>query len=313
MHHRIARLVRCRLVAELSTRLSSNLSKISVISIDVPPTRQLLLRRRIDRRCRVPFSPSAGPPRDVPVFARHTKLQPENARATSPLRTPVVSPHRHRRSVMKQRVRQHVGFVASSRGPAPPSGPPRSRDLVVGTLDGNLHPNVGVVIFAVDGELCSPCCGKPDCAYRLCYGCALRGIHRVSGATEVWVTFDSHVVADVDFIEVSNLDTSTLIPGTLHPNPAFDAHAPIVNDVAVIAFETPVVGLTPAVLQLPVCSMSARTTRMELKPIVHRVGYGVNQTDRYCEGPPTLVRDLNRRFATSGLDAPRASVTVVSR
>jgi hypothetical protein len=32
--------------------------------------------------------------------------------------------------------------------------------IINGTLDGNLHPNVGVVIFAVDGELVSPCSGN---------------------------------------------------------------------------------------------------------------------------------------------------------
>ena len=132
-------------------------------------------------------------------------------------------------------------------------GTNRTHAIINGTLDGNLHPNVGVVIFAVGGELLiSPFLVKINSAHRLCYGGALPGIHRVPGCDSgVGYRCASHVDADVNFIEVSNLSMSTLIPGTLHPNPAFDAHGPDPNDVAVITFETPVVGITPAVLPTP--------------------------------------------------------------
>ncbi len=122
------------------------------------------------------------------------------------------------------------------------------------------------------------------------------------GATQVWVSFASHVVADVNFIEVSNLDTSTLIPGTLHPNPAFDAHAPDANDVAVITFETPVDGITPAVL--PTLGLLDELGQQNgLKDQLFTVvGYGVNQRI-VGGGPKTYLRDLSRRFATSGLNS----------
>ena len=74
------------------------------------------------------------------------------------------------------------------------------------------------------------------------------------GATQVWVTFDSQ----------ANIETSPLIPGTMHPNPAYDANAPDPNDVAVITLETPVQGIPLSTFRPPVCSMGRRG------PAVHR-------------------------------------------
>ena len=93
----------------------------------------------------------------------------------------------------------------------------------------------------------------------------------------MWVSFASHVDADVNFIEVSNLDMSTLIPGTLHPNPAFDAHGPDPNDVAVITFETPVVGITPAVLPTPVLLDELGQQNGLKDQLFTVVGYGAYQ------------------------------------
>ena len=118
----------------------------------------------------------------------------------------------------------------------------------------------------------------------------------------MWVSFASHVDADVNFIEVSNLDMSTLIPGTLHPNPAFDAHAPDPNDVAVITFETPVDGITPAVLPTPGLLDELGQQNGLKDQLFTVVGYGVNQRI-VGGGPTTYLRDLSRRFATSGLNS----------
>ena len=90
--------------------------------------------------------------------------------------------------------------------------------------------------------------------------------------------------------------------GTLHPNPAFDAHAPDPNDVAVITFETPVVGITPAVLPTPGLLDELGQQNGLKDQLFTVVGYGVNQRI-VGEGQPTPVRDLNRLFATSGLNA----------
>ena len=78
------------------------------------------------------------------------------------------------------------------------------------------------------------------------------------------------VDADVNFIEVSNLDTSPPPPpGVRH------AHGPDPNDVAVMTFETPVVGITPAVLPAPGLLDETRTTEWTQGPSSSTVvGYG---------------------------------------
>ena len=203
---------------------------------------------------------------------------------------------------MKSRTRHRVVSVASVVALLF-LGMNRTHAIINGTLDGNLHPNVGVVIFErADGQLISPCSGNLIAPTVFVGAAHCADFIESQGATQVWVTFDSQVDADVDFIAVSNLDTSTLIPGTLHPNPAFDVHAPDPNDVMVITFETPVVGITPAVLPTPGLLDELGQQNGLKDQLFTVVGYGVNQRI-VGEGPPTLVRDLNRRFATSGLNA----------
>jgi len=70
----------------------------------------------------------------------------------------------------------------------------------------------------------------------------------------------------------------------------------------VITFETPVVGITPAVLPTPGLLDQLGQQNGLKDQLFTVVGYGVNQRI-IGEGPPTLVRDLDRRFATSGLNA----------
>ena len=60
---------------------------------------------------------------------------------------------------MKQRARQHAGLVASVVALLV-LWTSLTHAILNGTLDGNLHPNVGVVIAAVDGQLFSPCSGN---------------------------------------------------------------------------------------------------------------------------------------------------------
>ena len=203
---------------------------------------------------------------------------------------------------MKSRTRQRVVSVASVVALFL-LGTNRTHAIINGTLDGNLHPNVGVVIFAVGGDLLiSPCSGNLIAPTVFVTAAHCADFIESSGATQVWVTFDSHVDADVNFIEVSNLDTSTLIPGTLHPNPAFDVHAPDPNDVAVITFETDVDGIIPAVLPTPGLLDELGQQNGLKDQLFTVVGYGVNQRI-VGGGPKTYLRDLSRRFATSGLNS----------
>jgi len=204
-------------------------------------------------------------------------------------------------SVMKQRSCQHVGTAATV-AVLLLLATTLTHAIINGTLDGNLHPNVGVVISEVDGQKFSPCSGNLIAPTVFVGAAHCLEFIKLVGGTQVWVSFASHVDADVNFIEVSNLDTSTLIPGTLHPNPAFDAHAPDAHDVAVITFETPVVGITPAELPTPGLLDDLGQQNGLKDQLFTVVGYGVNQRI-VGGGAKTYLRDLSRRFATSGLSS----------
>lgn len=192
---------------------------------------------------------------------------------------------------MQQRARKHTGLVASVVALLV-LWTSLTHAILNGTLDGDLHLNVGVAIAAVDGELFSPCSG--NLIEPTVFVTAAHCVEFIesAGATQVWVTFDSQ----------ANVETSQLIPGTMHPNPAFEANAPDPNDVAVITFDTPVTGITPAVL--PTAGLLDELGEQNgLKDQLFTVvGYGVNQRI-VSGGQTTYLRDLNRRFATSGLNA----------
>jgi Trypsin len=191
-------------------------------------------------------------------------------------------------------------------------GTSRTHAILDGTLNGNLHPNVGVVIFEADGQLISPCSGNLIAPTVFVTAAHCLAFIESQGATQVWVSFASQIVADVDFISVSNLDTSTLIPGTLHQNPAFDnVHWPDPNDVAVITFETPVVGIVPAVLPTPGLLDELGQQNGLKDQLFTVVGYGVNQRI-VGGGPKTYLRDLSRRFATSALNSLRPALLHLS-
>lgn len=192
---------------------------------------------------------------------------------------------------MKPRTRQRVVFVASVvalflLGTSP------THAILNGTLDGNRHPNVGAVVAEVDGQRFSPCSGILIAPAVLVGAAHCLDFLEDVGATQVWVTFDSQ----------ANVETSQLIPGTMHPNPAFEANAPDPNDVAVITFETPVVGIVPAVLPtLGLLDQLGEKNGLK-DQLFTVVGYGANQRI-VGEGPQTFLFDLKRRFATSELNA----------
>jgi hypothetical protein len=202
---------------------------------------------------------------------------------------------------MASRLRRHAGVTASVGIMLLVLGG-RPHAIINGTVDGSLHPNVGVVVAATEDSLFSPCSGNLIAPTVFVTAAHCLDYIQSRGATEVWVTFASHVGADVDFLELSNLDTTTLIRGTLHPNAAFTPNGPDPHDVAVITLDTPAAGITPAALPAP--QLLDRLGRHNgLKDQLFTVvGYGVNQRV-VSGGLTTYVRDLNRRFATSGLNA----------
>jgi Trypsin len=191
-----------------------------------------------------------------------------------------------RRYVMKQRALQHASLVASVVALLL-LRTSLTHAIINGTFDGNLHPNVGLVVAEAAGGKFTPCSGNLIAPTVFVTAAHCLEFIASRGATQVWVTFDSQ----------ANLDTSPLIPATLHPNPAYEANAPDPNDVAVITFETAVEGIVP--VDLPSPGLLDQVSADQLFTVV---GYGVNE-QILGDGPPTFLRDRARRFATSEFNA----------
>lgn len=170
--------------------------------------------------------------------------------------------------------------------------------ITFGSLDGNLHPNVGGLI--VDW-------GNPPQKVLICSGTLvapdvfLTAAHCVSflptppGATgpHVWVTFDS------------NFDpvTSILLPGTVHMNPAYTGIPSEPGDMAVIKLDAATSGIPPA--QLPTLGfLDELQASKELKNAVFTaVGYG-ERREAKTGGPHALFPSGDTRlYAYSSFNA----------
>ena len=145
--------------------------------------------------------------------------------------------------------------------------------IINGTLDGNLHPNVGMVVAEANGVKFTPCSGILVAPQVFVGAAHCLEFIASRGATQVWVTFDSQV----------NLDSSQLIAATLHPNPAYDANAPDPNDVAVITLATPVEGIVYG--ELPTPGLLDGVGAGQLFTVV---GYGANERI-VGDGPVTFL------------------------
>lgn len=189
---------------------------------------------------------------------------------------------------MESRIRQHMSFGASV-GAMLLLGSSLTHAIFNGTLDGNRHPNVGMVVAEGGGGRFTPCSGSLIAPTVFMTAAHCLDFIASRGGTRVWVTFDPE----------ANPDSPTLIPGTMHPNPAFELNAPDPNDVAVITLATPVDDR--GLVGLPTPGLLDTVGPGQLFTVV---GYGANERI-IGEGPPTFLRDRVRRFATSELNAVR--------
>jgi hypothetical protein len=163
-----------------------------------------------------------------------------------------------------------------------------------GTVDNNLHPNVGsiVVDFNTPGVLQSGCSGTliSPTVFLTAGHCInfLQG----KGLTRVPVTFDPVVT-----------QSATLHMGTMHLNPLFPGPNSDPEDLGVIVLDEPIVGITPATL--PSLGLLDRMSAdHSLKNTLFTiVGYGATDTV-FGGGPPDATQGRGtRRYATEGFTA----------
>ncbi len=162
-----------------------------------------------------------------------------------------------------------------------------SQGIVNGTLDGNLHPEVGALIAEFQpGEkdvLCSGTLIAPQ-VYLTAAHCT--NYLASLGITDVWVTFDSQFTAK-----------SKLIHGSYVTDPAYNAYAgpggsSDPHDLAVVLLDTAAKGITPALL--PTAGL---LDSLDLySQTFTAVGYGTVRSSS-TTGPNAFFFDSTRRYA----------------
>jgi hypothetical protein len=143
-----------------------------------------------------------------------------------------------------------------------------------GTIDGNAHPAVGLLL-ADNGN--GP---EPDCSGSLVSPTVFVTAGHCTAnlaSNRVWVSFDPQYVAG----------TSALLPGTAHTDPQWGLVKGDSHDLAVVVLDQPVAGVSPYALP----SANLLETSAIKKQTVTNVGYGYS--DR------TFTFDGYRRWSVS--------------
>jgi secreted trypsin-like serine protease len=105
--------------------------------------------------------------------------------------------------------------------------------ITYGQPDGNRHPNVGALVGPFDGQTYPYCSGT-----LISPTVFLTAAHCDDDGSKVYVTFDSTYTS-----------RSKLYSGTFHADPLYIQSQNDPHDIAVVVFEKPIRGITPA--QLP--------------------------------------------------------------
>lgn len=150
--------------------------------------------------------------------------------------------------------------------------------ITYGQADGNRHPNVGALV----GQFTSGT--FPYCSGTLISPTVfLTAAHCNIGRARVYVTFD----------EIFS-SKSKLVAGTYYADALYNWAQDDPHDIAVVVFDSPVRGITPA--RLP--SAGALGALRVNQPFT-AVGYGAQETG----APPSLVYYDSREFSVGSLNA----------
>ena len=156
-----------------------------------------------------------------------------------------------------------------------------AKAITYGQPDGNKHPNVGALVGIFDGQTYPYCSGT-----LIAPTVFLTAAHCDIGPTTVYVTFDTTYTSK-----------SKLYTGTFYADPLYNPSQSDPHDIAVVVFDKPIRGITPA--QLPTLGQFATLSKDQQ---FTAVGYGGQEPVSQPGGPVIGYLDT-REYAVGTLNA----------
>jgi secreted trypsin-like serine protease len=153
--------------------------------------------------------------------------------------------------------------------------------ITYGQPDGNRHPNVGALVGTFDSQTYPYCSGT-----LISPTVFLTAAHCDIGTSTVYVTFDSAYNTH-----------SKLYSGTFYGDPLYSQTQNDPHDIAVVVFDKPIRGITPA--QLPTLGQFAQVAKDQQ---FTAVGYGGQEAINQPGGPVIGYLDT-REYAVSTFNA----------
>lgn len=170
---------------------------------------------------------------------------------------------------------------------------PSAGAIVYGEFDGNQHPNVGTFVVEIEGEKVSVCSGTliAPTVFLTASHCT-DFVEQALGTSDVWVTFDPVFS-----------ESSTLIPGTTHTNPAYNRFQgpggrSDPGDIAVIVLDE-AVALAPAQLPAEGLLDELKASGQLKSQNFTAVGYGTVRETRK-KAFESILDNEERRFGLQG-------------